>query len=181
MGVTITESLAEIKTIGKRIEKKRQSVATYLARDLRLKDPLEKDGGSVKFIAEQRQGITDLENRIVAIRTAIQKSNLATSASIGNRTMTVAEWLTWRREVSVGAQGFLTSLNSGIRQIREKAQKDGGRVVSAPSESDSKPALEIVVNIDEKALLEEQENMEKTLGELDGRLSLLNATTIVEF
>lgn len=181
MSTTITESLAEIKTIGKRIEKKRQSIATYLARDLRLKDPLEKDGGSVKFIAAERQGISDLENRIVAIRTAIQRSNLSTATAIGNRTLTVAEWLTWRREVSNGAQSFLTSLNNGIRQIREKAQKDGGRVVSSSSDSDTKPVLEIVVNVDEKALLEEQENMEKTLGELDGRLSLLNAITTIDF
>ncbi|MFI5421254.1 MAG: hypothetical protein ACHQ1H_09845 [Nitrososphaerales archaeon] len=181
MSTTITEALAEIKTIGKRIEKKRQSVATYLARDFRLKDPLEKDGGSVKFIVEERQGISDLENRIVSIRTAIQKSNLATQTTVGNRTMTVAEWLTWRREVSSAAQGFLNSLNSGIRQIREKAQRDGGRVVSNATETEGKVALEVIVNIDEKALLEEQENMEKTLGELDGRLSLLNATTVVDF
>lgn len=182
MSTTITEALAEIKTIGKRIEKKRQSIAMYLARDSRLKDPLEKDGGSVKFIASERQSIADLENRIVNIRTAIQKSNLETRTLINGRELSVAEWLTWRREISNGSQGFLNSLNNGISQIRAKVQKEGGRVVTpGSSESESKPVLEFVVNIDEKLLLEEQENMEKTLGELDGRLSLLNATTVVEF
>jgi hypothetical protein len=177
--ITITEALAEIKTIGKRIEKKRQSVASYLLRDSRLKDPLEKDGGSVKFITEERQGIHDLEKRIVAIRTAIQKSNLTTLATIGSREQSVAEWLTWRREVAPGAQAFTTQLNSGIRTAREKIQKEGGRlVVSADAEANS--ARELIVNTDEKALLGEQEAFEKTLGELDGRLSLLNATTVIE-
>lgn len=180
MSTTITEALAEIKTIGKRIEKKRQSIATYLARDSRLKDPLEKDGGSAKFIASERQGISDLESRIVAIRTAIQRSNLATVATIGNRTLSVSEWLTWRREVSAGAQQFLASLNNGVRSVREKAQKEVVRSVGAEGTIEQK-ALEVVVNVDEKVLLEEQENLEKTLGELDGRLSLLNATTIVEY
>lgn len=181
MSTTITEALAEIKTIGKRIEKKRQSVATYLARDSRLKDPLEKDGGSAKFIISERQGIADLENRIVAIRTAIQKSNLQTQTAIGNRTLTVAEWLTWRREVAGGTQGFLNGLNAGIRGIREKAQKEGATIVQTATDSDGKSLREVIVNIDEKALLEEQENLEKTLGDLDGRLSLLNATTVIEF
>jgi hypothetical protein len=176
---TITEALAEIKTIGKRIEKKRQAVATYLCRDSRLKDPLEKDGGSAKFISEERQGIRDLENRIIAIRTAIQKSNLETQTTIGGRSMSVAEWLTWRREVAAGSGGFLTSLNNGIRQIREKVQKQGGQVTSA--EADVKSAVDVIVNLDEKTLLEEQENIEKALGELDGRLSLLNATTVIEY
>jgi len=182
MSTTITEALAEIKTIGKRIEKKRQSVATYLARDLRLKDPLEKDGGSVKFVAEERQGIHDLSVRVVNIRTAIQKSNLATPTTIAGVTKSVAEWLTWRREVAPGEQSFLTSLNNGIRTIRDKAQRDGARIV--PAGGDSTPeskGVEVVVNVDEKLLLSAQENLETVLGELDGRLSLLNATTVIEF
>jgi len=177
---TITEALAEIKTIGKRIEKKRQSIATYLARDLRLKDPLEKDGGSVAFVTSERQGISDLEARIVGIRTAIQKSNLDTVTVISGTTKSVAEWLTWRREVAPGAQSFLASLNNGIRTIREKAQRDGARIVPMGGESVAETkGVEVVVNVDERALLAAQENLETTLGELDGRLSLLNATTVI--
>lgn len=48
MGMTITEALAEIKTIGKRLEKKRAAIAGNLARDSRLKDPFE---DSVKYIS----------------------------------------------------------------------------------------------------------------------------------
>jgi hypothetical protein len=40
MKLTITEALQEIKTIGNRLEKKRASLAPYLARDSRIRDPL---------------------------------------------------------------------------------------------------------------------------------------------
>src|ERR1035438_7251391 len=70
--LTITEALQEIKTIGKRLDKKRAAAAQYLARDARARDPLEKDGGSAKFISEERQAIADLETRVISIRTHIQ-------------------------------------------------------------------------------------------------------------
>jgi hypothetical protein len=171
--------LQEIKTIGKRIEKKRQNLGQYVARDARVKDPLEREGGSVEFIKRERQALADLEKRIVAIRTAIQRSNLSTSATVGDITQSVAEWLTWRREISAGAQAFLNQLGQGIRAIRDKIQKSGGNLVVAQSEGDAKPG-DVVVHLEEKALLEEQEKFETILGELDGKLSLLNATTIVE-
>ncbi len=183
MSMTITEALAEIKTIGKRLEKKKAAVMQYMARDSRLMDPLSSDGGSVEYIKSERQSIEDLEKRIVSIRTAIQKSNLATQATVGENAMSIAEWLTFRREVAAGRQQFLASMNNGIRNIRDKVQKEGGRVVAAVAavaDSGSRPVVEIIVHFDEKELLNEQEDLEKTLGDLDGKLSLLNATTVIE-
>ena len=60
--LTITEALAEIKTIEKRIDKKRQSLQPYIARMDGVKDPLEKSGGSAAFIKAERQAIGDLQN-----------------------------------------------------------------------------------------------------------------------
>jgi len=183
MSMTITEALAEIKTIGKRLEKKKQFVLANLGRDSRLLDPLE--GGSTEYIKRERQAITDLEQRIVTIRTAIQKSNLATQTKVGEMAMSVAEWLTFRREVAQGRQAFLASINQAVRGVREKVQKDGGRVsvagVSATAIVESeKKAYEVIIYLNERELLEEQEMLEKTLGDLDGKLSLLNATTVID-
>jgi hypothetical protein len=185
MSITITEALAEIKTIGKRLEKKKQAVLGNLGRDERLVDPLE--GGSVEYVKRERQAITDLENRVVAIRTAIQKSNLSTTCAVGDKTQTVAEWLTFRREVSEGRKQFLTTINNTIRQIRDKVTKDGGRVTSvgmntstAIVEAAGKQVPQLLIYVNEKELLDEQEQLEKTLGDLDGKLSLLNATTVID-
>jgi hypothetical protein len=184
MGMTITEALAEIKTIGKRLEKKKSGVLGNIGRDSRLLDSFE--GGSVEYVKRERQAIADLEKRIIAIRTAIQKSNLTTTATVGKETMTVGEWLTFKREVASGRQGFLSLINQAVQQIRAKVNKEGGRVnvgaanATAIVEASPKPAYEVILHINEKELLEEQEALETVLGELDGKLSLLNATTVIE-
>lgn len=183
MSMTITEALAEIKTIGKRLEKKKQAVLSNIGRDSRLKDPLD---DSVAFVKQERQAIEDLEKRIVAIRSAIQRSNLATNCTVGDNTFTVQEWLNFRREVASNRQMFLAEINQAVKNIRDKVSREGGRVsfaaaaaVATSGDGDKKP-IEILLHLDEKELLSQQEGLEKTLGDLDGKLSLLNATTVVE-
>lgn len=183
--LTITEALQEIKTIGKRLEKKRESVKGYLARDSRARDPLSKDGGSDKFIASERQAIGDLEERIIGIRTAIQRSNLDSPLTVSAKTRSVAEWLTWRREISGNQVQFLKTMTVGITNIRNDTQKKGGKIIQAGAVAvnesyDPAGPPEIVVNVDERALIAEQETLEQTLGDLDGKLSLFNATTTID-
>lgn len=187
MAMTITEALAEIKTINKRLEKKREAVRNLIGRDSRLKDPFADEEGmtSVKYVLQERQAINDLEKRIVDIRSAIQRKNLETNCTVSKSTMTVQDWLNFRREVADGRKMFLGTLNQGIKQIRVNVQAKGGRVVAAVAAqaivaADKEPPVEVVLNLDERELLAEQEGLEQTLGELDGKLSLLNATTVIE-
>lgn len=184
MQLTITEALQEIKTINKRLEKKAQSIGPYLARDTRNRDPLAKDGGSEKFVTSERQAINDLQERIISIRTAIQKSNLGSQVTVGGQARTVAEWLTWRREIANAQINLLSSMTQGLTNIRNEIQKKGGKViasVAAVNEAfDPSGPPEVVVNVDEKQLLVDREKLETVLGELDGKLSLFNATTVIE-
>src|SRR5262244_3974058 len=133
MPTTITEALQELKTINKRLEVKRQSLMQYIARDSRIKDPLEREGGSVEFIRRERQAVGDLEQRIITIRTAIQATNLKTPLTIGGSSRSVAEWLTWRREVSAGSKNFLNTMVSVIRNVRAEVQKKGLKTVDSDS------------------------------------------------
>lgn len=178
MALTITEALAELKTMQKRIEKKREFIVAYLVRQDGLKDPLEKEGGSADMIRKERQAIADLETRHVAIRTAIQKVNQSTSITVGTWTKTIAEWLTWRKEVSGGAQGFVTKLRSGIQSARNQALQKGWAVV-APNASAANPT-DLIIAVDEAALAAEAEQYETILGTLDGQLSLKNATVLID-
>jgi hypothetical protein len=180
MGITITEALAEIKTIGKRLESKRSAIQPYLARQDGVRDPLEKDGGSAKYISQERQAIGDLEERVIALRRGIQNANDTATVSINGKTRTVSEWLTWRRDVAPGQKQFLTSLRNGLQNVRNQARQQGAALVSATATTaDTKPT-DIVVNIDEAAVNAEAEAIEDTLGQLDGQLSLKNATVTVD-
>lgn len=182
--LTITEALQEIKTIGKRLEKKRSAIGQYVGRDFRVRDPLEKDGGSEKYIREERQAVQDLSNRVISIRTAIQRSNLDSQMTVSGKTRSVTEWLTWRREISAQEKAFLQAMTSTINKWRQDIQSKGGRIVAATvaynEAPDASAPPQIIVNIDEKALLDEQEQVETILGELDGKLSLFNATTVID-
>jgi hypothetical protein len=174
MAITITEALAEIKTVQKRIEKKREFIGGFLARQDGIKDPLEKDGGSFQAITRERQAIGDLENRIVTLRRGIQAVNESTTVTINGISRSIADWLVWRRDVAPGHQQFLGKLRASLNSVREQARKQGAALITTGSVAD-KPT-DIVVNINEQDLAAEIEKLEDTLGQLDGQLSLKNAT-----
>lgn len=178
--LTITEALAEIKTVGKRIEKKRQFIMQFLARQDGVRDPLEKDGGSVAVIEAERQSIRDLENRVIALRRGIQAANDTATIAINGTERSISEWLTWKRDVAPGQRAWLSQVTNQISGLRDKLQREGNALVSATATTaDTKPT-DVVVNVDERALGAELEAIEETLGTLDGQLSLKNATVFVE-
>lgn len=178
-GITITEALAEIKTVGKRIEKKREFINQFLARQDGIRDPLEKDGGSPKVIAAERQAVSDLEQRIIALRRGIQKANDETTVTINGVTRSISEWLTWRRDVAPGQRNWLASVRNGLNGLREKAKREGNAIISAVATSAETKPTDLVVNIDERQLGADLEALEDTLGQLDGQLSLKNATVTI--
>ena len=176
MGLTITEALAEIKTIAARVEKKRRTICEYSARSSMLKDPLEDSGGSKQFVAKERQAIADLEQRMVKIRVLIQKANLENELTLHGETAPVAEWLTYRREVASGQKAFLQQLQAGLRQVRDQFKRGPSGSTQGPPQSMG----ELVVNIDEAAIMREEERVTHVLGDLDGKLSLFNARTEID-
>jgi hypothetical protein len=181
-GITITEALAEIKTIGKRIEKKREFVQGYLYRQEGLKDPLEKDGGSIETIRRERQAINDLALRIIKLRRGIQHANDTTEVTVGTNVMSIADWLTWRRDVMPSEVHFLTALRARLGTMRDQAKRAGANVLAGASaivQTDVK-ATDVIVNIDEGELAKDIEEMEEITGTLDGQLSLKNATILIE-
>lgn len=176
MNITITEALAEIKTIEKRAAKKREFIGAYLVRQEKLKDPLHDEGGSVAAIARERQAIQDLEQRSVDLRLAINHANDETSVTIGSNTRSIAEWLIWRRDIAPSLKKFLADLQGGLRNVRDEAQRKGLAIVQGEASNPD----DVIVNISEQSLAEEIENLENVLGTLDGQLSLKNATVFVK-
>jgi hypothetical protein len=177
--ITVTEGLAELTTIEKRIEKKRQFVLSYLTRPENLKDPLAREGNSSQAeIKSARQAIQDLEQRRINIRLAIQDANHNTPVTVNGQTKTLAEWLVWRKEVAEGQQAFVGNLLRQIATQRVAATRNGGQAI-APNAEQGKPG-DIVVNVDELELSKLAEEIGITLDSLDGQLSLKNATVTIE-
>lgn len=180
---TITEALAELKTIDKRILKKREFIGSNILRPEMVKDPLEKDGGSVTAIQRERQAIADLEQDKVNIRRAIAEANGRESITVEGKTRTISDWLVWRRDIAPSGLDFLKQLSNAIKNQRSEALKRGGQVIVAGSSPpDRAPvAFDIVVNVSEQELSTQIEGFETVLGTLDGQLSLKNATITIEY
>jgi hypothetical protein len=68
-----------------------------------------------------------------------------------------------------------------LNTLRTTAQRSGSAVIQnvASVTQDAKPT-DYIVNIDEARLAKEIEDLEETLGTLDGQLSLKNATVMIE-
>ena len=167
-----------MKTLEARKQKKREFVMSHLIRAEAIRDPLEKQGGCVESVKRERQALKDLEERQIAIRSAIQKANHATSITVEGQTRTIQEWLTWRKEVATGQKNFLAGLANGLKNYRAEQQKKGVVVVSASV--GGAPENAMIVSIDEGELGAELEKMELVLGTLDGQLSLKNATITID-
>lgn len=188
--ITITEALAEIKTIGARIETKRAYILKHVVRNAALVDPLVEQGGSRSVISSEIQSIRDLNKRIVIIRNAITKANMETLITINEHTMTVHDWLVWRREVATGEKNFLQAIGNGINQARSFLNPQNfsqatstsvqRRTTVQGSYITEQAPIAVAINIDESQLQNWTEDMENILGTLDGRLSLINATTFVD-
>lgn len=175
--MTITEALAELKTLAKRVEKKQQFVSDYLFRLSPLRDPFEKDGGSVVAVTAALQSLSDLEARQVALRLAITNANLAVDITVEGITKTIAEWLVWRREVAPGRQKFLQGLKGTILGGRRRYRQEQDKGATKPG-GDPLTEADMIVHLDEQALNREIEQLETVLGQLDGQLSLKNATVM---
>lgn len=171
---TTTEALAEIKTINKRIDTKRAFIHQYISRQDGNRDPLEGGGGSFVAIQQQRQAISDLGQRIVDLRGAIQQSNMLRDLTINGKTKSIADWLIWRRDIAPSEQAFLASTRSKLANVRETAKRMGASVV--PHGAQPEKLVDLIINLDETKLAADAEWLETTLGELDGKLSLANAT-----
>lgn len=178
--LTITEALAEIRTITRRLDKKRDGLKPHLYRQDQMRDPLEASGGSVEWLKRERQAIADLEDRLVVIRTAIQDTNRETSLTLRGDTRSVAEWLIWRREVAPNRQRQVREILQALVQVRDQAKRQGLGIRSAKDGDGGGTAVgDVIVHVDEAELAAEAEKLEEVLGTLDGQLSLLNATTSV--
>lgn len=175
--MTITEALAEIKTIGKRVEKKQEFVTEFIVTQAGLRDPLEAQGGSREAIKAERQAITDLRERVVKIRRAIHAANQTAEVPINGVTRTIADWLVWRRDVSGASQRFLNDMHAKINKARGEWRQRGWNVAG---ESPTQDMRDLMILVDESELAREREKMEETLATLDGLLSLKNATVMIE-
>ena len=176
--MTITEALSEINLIKKKLEKKKQNVLVNLVRAKHIKDPLESEGGSKVYASREVQSITDLQKRLVDIKTAIAIANISTELTISGRTKTIFNWLIWKRDVSDDSLKFTRNIHSQIKNSMD--QNTRGPTIYKDS-TDKTQLVEFEYSLDYASALKEEQEIQDIIEKLDGQLSLKNATVVLEF
>jgi hypothetical protein len=175
--ITITEALAETKLIKNKIAKKKEYIGQNLGRLDNSPDLLESLGGSEKAMAAELQAISDLRTRLVTIRTAIQKANLENCITVKNKTMTIAEWISWKREVLIEQLPYVQEMQNGIRNFRHQNETNP-RCIKDEKTGEVK-VLKLLMHVNAVEIMKEAELLGEIRDTLDGQLSLKNATITV--
>lgn len=166
----ITEGLAEIKTLIKRIEKNREFIARNFVTTSNVVDPYAESGGLQKKVSETIQATTDLMKRIVKIRSAINTANATNRIKIGDYEQTIGEWLIWRRDI-------LPLLRDWERFLLQNLEQAKTHTLPA---NWVEQKVQLIISVDEKEITQYFTNILLTNEELDGKLSLANATIDLE-
>lgn len=175
--MTVTEALAEVKLIQKKIEKKKATITANTARFEHMKDPY---GDTASMIKEELQSIEDLYAKLTRLRTSVSKANLDTRVSIGGHDKTVTEWLTWKKEVYEPLTGVYSGLTfNATQEIKKNTERPS--LVKNENTNDPATLAKLVVNVDIPTLNKKAEQIVEIHEKLDGLLSLKNATVTVEF
>lgn len=176
----ITEAMAEIKLFAKKIASQRDFVIRNLKREDRIRDPFEKDSTTQEAMVKAAlQSISDNEKNIVAYRFAITKANMEKVVELEGMSMTVAEWLIWRREVMPLRKQLLGTLANQIANIGVEQQAAVRRVFPGRDTEQITPT-NFIINVSDKWLISEIEKLDAIEQRLDGQLSMLNANVEVQ-
>lgn len=176
--MTITEALAEIKLILKKIDKLQKVVNSNLFRYEHSKDPFESDGGSRMFAEASLQSIKNLYQRLSKIRAAITKANLENSLTIGDTTLSLHEWLTYKREIAKPTIAYYLELQNSLKQKMDEHDK---RPQVYKDEATGKIEIaKLHASLDYAKIVAENQKLSDIEQTLDGKLSLKNATIVIE-
>lgn len=171
--LTITEALSEVNLIKKKVGAKQQKVLGALVRPAHTKDLYESDGGSKKMIESEAQAINDLNRRLAKIRSAISDANLSNEITLGEDTRTIHDWLTWKREIVNSQIHFTKSVHTTVKNMMDKIAKEPQVYVN---EEGKQSLVQAVPNVDMAYWVRQEEILNEKLEQLDGKLSLKNAT-----
>jgi hypothetical protein len=174
--LTITEALSEINLINKKIDDKSSAITPALILAAHAKDPYTDHGA---YVASELQAINDLQKRLVRIRSAVQRANLDNTITIGEETKSIAEWLSWKKEVAEKAIGLFNRIRSEVTKHLTQNQsrpsviqvQEGANVVSK--------IVEFKYAVDLQDMAKRSEVLSSMFENLDGQLSLKNATIAV--
>ena len=174
--MTITEALSEINLIKKKLEHKKTAMQTLLIKADHVKDIYESEGGVTKHLQKEFQALSDLRRRFVSLRAAISEANLNHEITVGEKTLSIHDWLTWKREIAKEEQNHANYIVTTVNNYMTQSSKNPQCYDDAEGK---KHLVTFTPTVDLAEWVKKQERLNDLLENLDGQLSLKNATILV--
>lgn len=177
--MTVTEALAEIKLIEKKIAKKEETVRAHLSRYENTPDPFQSvSGGSKAAVQAEVQSVKDLREKLVRIRGAIATANIENTVTVGEATRNIYDWLTWKREIANKERDFYQAIHTTLKlQLDTNAQRPN----VYKDETGVVQVAKLIPNVDYAEFLTRHQKLTDMIETVDGKLSLKNATILISF
>lgn len=175
--MTVTEALSEVNLIKKKIKSKQEKIRGALFRVEHVKDPFESDGGSEKMIQSEHQSLSDLNRRLEKIRSGISRANLETTITLGEEEKTIHDWLIWKREIATDYTTFVKDICNVVK-VNNDAQAKNPQVYK--DDEGKIHLVKPITNVDYSEWLKRHEKLIEKYENLDGKLSLKNATILIQ-
>jgi hypothetical protein len=174
--MTITEALSEVNLVKKKIEHKKKEVLGLLVKPQHAKDLYAEEGGTKIHVSKELQSIGDLEIRLVKLRSAISLANIEHDITIGEFTRPIHDWLTWKREISKDQMAFINTIVSTVKTTLDRSNAQP----QCYEDTEGKKHIVVIESmIDYPEMIRHQEKLATIFENLDGQLSLKNATIVI--
>lgn len=174
--ITITEALSEVNLIKKKITAKQAKITGSLTRFENQKDPYESDGGSTKMITSESQALNDLGRRLIKIRAEISRVNLENEITLGEETKSIHDWLVWKRELATASINFVKTVYTAVKNNMDSISR---QPQVFKDDTGTTHLAKLISNIDYAEWIKLDEKLNEKLDILDGKLSLKNATILI--
>jgi hypothetical protein len=141
-------------------------------------DSMAADGGIKQVIQNELQSISDLEDRLCALRWAIMRTNTSENIEIMGKIRTLYGWLVWRKEIANNQKYFYKQIYDVTKAEMDTLAKTPR--LYKPSDDSTATLVEIEPNLDYMSYAAKAATVGEILDKLDGILSLKNATLLVD-
>jgi len=161
----IVEGLKKVKVLEKRIASNAQDITKYASVLSTEKPAFGTEAEQMSEVKKLIQSSEDLATEYLKLKTQIEKTNLAVSATINGKTHTLAEFLIIKRKLARTMQGVYQALNTTAAE---------NRTHTARFSPDQK--VDIVRLYDESERNTKLREWQELYEEVDSRLEVINAT-----
>ena len=176
--MSVAEAIQECKRLDKLMDTRTEQIARYSSKKMGEKDSIENQR---EYVKEQSQSFRDLMRRYIAIKMAIQESNLKTSFEYNGKPIMIAEAIMYHQYTEAKLTTFLNAHNELVGNQQLLAYRGVlSTLRDQTPESLAKMNFAIERFYDEKQIQKEKEDLVEFMSKLNVLIDKSNHSTSIE-